>query len=237
VSDRSRLEAAALELAAKGYHVFPCRSRGSEPLTPNGWKDATRDERRIHEWWGRRPDANIGVACGPSGICVLDIDSKFGADPEEVVSELGLEQHAFVWTGEAPEPDERHPDSLAGVRGGHVYFRGELGIVKDVYPGCEIRGQGAYVIAPPSAHHSGVPYLGNLPPVAELRAVPGPLRECAAAHAAANGGIQAPKDDERIPQGGRHEALLGWIFSRCTAKGVYDQQALDLALAHNPADL
>jgi putative DNA primase/helicase len=43
----SRFEQAAVELAARGYFVFPCASRGKAPLTENGFKNATRDERQI----------------------------------------------------------------------------------------------------------------------------------------------------------------------------------------------
>jgi hypothetical protein len=229
-----RFERAAVELAARGYYVFPCRPRGSTPLTPNGWKDATRDERTILSWWDRWPDANVAVACGPSGIAVLDIDAKHGADPDEIIPELDLEPHTFVWTGEAPERGGKYPNSLAGARGGHVYFRGELGIVKEVRPGCEIRGTGAYVIAPPSIHSSGVPYLGNLPPVERLKPMPDELR-AAADRAKANGGAKArPGDDDEIKQGeGRHEGLIAYAMSRFYARGVTGQPALDAMRAWN----
>src|SRR3954452_16997268 len=101
----SRFERAAVELANRGYYVFPLRPRGKEPLpSSRGFKDATRDERRILQWWDRHPDANIGVACGASGIAVVDIDAKHGADPNEVLADLELDGAPVVRTGEAPEP-------------------------------------------------------------------------------------------------------------------------------------
>jgi putative DNA primase/helicase len=153
-----RFEKAALGLAAQGYYVFPCRSRGKAPLTPNGFKDATRDEQQIVSWWTRWPDANVAIACGASEIVVIDIDPKHGADPREVIPELGLEHHPVVWTGEAPEPSAEYPNSLAGVRGAHLYFGGRLPTCKTEIPGVDIRGDGAYVLAPPSVHESGWPY-------------------------------------------------------------------------------
>jgi putative DNA primase/helicase len=153
-----RFERAALDLAAKGYYVFPCRPRGKVPLTPNGFKDATRDQRQILHWWDRWPDANIAIACGASGIVVVDIDPKHGADPREVIPELGLENHPVVWTGEAPEPSDRYPNSLVGVRGAHLYFGGHLPSCDTEIPGVEIKGDGTYVLAPPSVHETGVPY-------------------------------------------------------------------------------
>lgn len=149
----SRFEQAAVTLAEHGYHVFPCRSRGKEPLTTNGFRDSTRDERKILHWWTNVPDANIGVDCGTTGIVVLDIDSKSGADPDDVLEGRDLNGAPVVLTGEAPEQDAQHPRSLAGVRGAQVFFRGALRTMRTLtIPGTEIRGAGAYVVVPPSVH-------------------------------------------------------------------------------------
>jgi hypothetical protein len=169
----SRFERAAIELIGYGFHVHPLRPRGKTPLTRHGFKDATRDERQILRWWSSTPDANIGVACGASGIAVLDIDSKSGVDPDEILGEFDLAGAPVVRTGEAPEPSEKHPKSLAGLRGGQVYFRGKIPTTSKIaLEGCEIKGVGGYVIAPPSVHHSGVEYVGVLPPARELPAAP-----------------------------------------------------------------
>ena len=78
-----------------------------------------RDHRRTQDpaRLGRDPAANIGIACGASGIVVLDIDPKAGTDPEDVLGELELGGAPVILTGEAPEPSEQYPDSLSGVRG------------------------------------------------------------------------------------------------------------------------
>jgi len=169
----SELERVALDLAERGYHVFPLRPHSKRPITGDGFKSATTDERRLLHWWSGTPDANIGIACGASGIDVLDIDTKAGADPQEVIADLDLEHHPVVWTGEAPERSAKHPDSLAGGRGAQIYFRGERKTAPNTtIRGVELRGAGAYVVAPPSVHPSGVPYLGELPPVDELPELP-----------------------------------------------------------------
>ncbi len=113
----SDLLEAALNLAENGYHVFPCRPRRKEPMTGRGFHDATRDERTILHAWDRAPDANVGVACGASGINVLDVDTKYGADPREVIPDLGLEHYPATRTGEAPERCGKYPNSLSGERG------------------------------------------------------------------------------------------------------------------------
>lgn len=59
------LTTAALELAANGWPVFPCRWCGESakaPLTINGHLDATTDPDTIKIWWTRWPYAMIGAA-------------------------------------------------------------------------------------------------------------------------------------------------------------------------------
>ena len=66
--------------ARYGFAVFPCKPRGKEPITKHGFKDASRDEAKIRNWWTRAPNANIGIATGTqSGLIVVDIDSLEGA--------------------------------------------------------------------------------------------------------------------------------------------------------------
>ncbi|HET6497059.1 MAG TPA: bifunctional DNA primase/polymerase, partial [Thermoleophilia bacterium] len=58
---------AALDFAARGLPVFPCKA-DKAPLTAHGYKDATTNENTIRAWWGRRPDAEIGVATGEAHV-------------------------------------------------------------------------------------------------------------------------------------------------------------------------
>lgn len=134
----------AVDLAERGYAVFPCRPRAKEPLTRNGFKDASRDERTFRHMWASAPDANIAGACGATRIAVLDIDSKAGADYREVIAELALEPYITVLTGEAPERSAQYPDSLSGNRGAQVFFRGEQRTGQTKLKGVELRGGGGY---------------------------------------------------------------------------------------------
>lgn len=206
------LEQQATALAAAGYHVFPCRPSDKRPLTTNGFKDATRDERQILQWWDRQPDANIGIACGASGISVLDIDSKSGANPTDTLAGHDLHGAPLVLTGTAPDRDDQHPDSLPGVRGAQVYFRGQLSTGPLTLRGCEIRGVGAYVIAPGSMHPSGVRYTGQLPPAAQLPETPGWLNELATATRNGNRAPAGPVE-ETIPSGERNHRLASMAGS------------------------
>src|SRR5262249_45828999 len=73
---------AALDLARRGFHLFPLAPRSKAPTRGgHGALDATRDAARIRAWWGERPDANIGLATGPaSGLYVVDIDPAHGGN-------------------------------------------------------------------------------------------------------------------------------------------------------------
>jgi len=82
MTDRSLLEA-ALAYAARGWYVAPLKPGKKTPLTRNGHSEATTDPEQIRAWWTRWPDANIALACKPSGLAVLDVDvagSKAGKE-------------------------------------------------------------------------------------------------------------------------------------------------------------
>jgi Bifunctional DNA primase/polymerase, N-terminal/Protein of unknown function (DUF3987) len=64
----------ALDCIKRGWHVFPCWPRSKKPMTHNGFKDATINEEQIRLWWASSPDANVAIATGPSGLCVVDLD-------------------------------------------------------------------------------------------------------------------------------------------------------------------
>ena len=145
---------AALDLARRGLAVFPCQPRGKEPACSNGLLAATTDLARITLWWESIPDLNIGIATGAvSGVFVLDVD---GTEGEQSLRQLEQSNGALPPTVEA----------ITG-KGRHCYFRiGEHGAVRNsasqIAPGLDIRGDGGYVIAPPSIHPSGRPYAWSV---------------------------------------------------------------------------
>jgi Bifunctional DNA primase/polymerase, N-terminal len=174
------LGAAAIHLAEQGYAVFPLVPAGKVPLTRNGVCDATIDSELIAWWWRRCPTSNIGLSCGSSGVTVLDIDTKAGADPCRVLAGRDLRGFGIVGTGVAPTPSAEYPRSLEGRRGVHLYMRG-AGKTRTrlALDGCELRGVGSYVVARPSVHPSGASYLGELPRARDLAPVPSWLAELA----------------------------------------------------------
>jgi hypothetical protein len=124
--------------------VFPCEPAAKRPLTRNGHWDATTDPHAIGRWWRRWPSANVGVPTGKmSGVVVLDVD----------VDDGGLESLAKLERAGAPAPTTAK--ARTGGGGIHIFFRnstdtqirnsaGLLG------PGLDVRGEGGYVVVPPS---------------------------------------------------------------------------------------
>ena len=88
---KSALLASALGYAARGMYVFPVKVGRKQPLW-NRWESrATRDPNAIRRVWGRAP-YNVGVACGPSGLVVIDLDLPKPEDegPPEPYPEVNL---------------------------------------------------------------------------------------------------------------------------------------------------
>jgi hypothetical protein len=212
--------AAALAYAARGWPVFPCHTPtadgcscrrdcgriGKHPRTTNGLKDATTDAATIRRWWTMWPTANIGIATGAvSGLVVLDNDLYKGGDT--ALRELEHTYHALPET----------PIDLTGG-GGEQYFFAHPGShvkngVETLGVGLDIRGDGGYVIAPPSLHASGKPYaweLTHLPD--EIPLAPMPPWLLALCQASTR--REAPSAGEPIAHGQRNDTLfkLGCSF-------------------------
>ena len=89
----------ALNLAACGLHVFPCRPRDKRPATVDGLKSATTDADTIEQWWRSDPNLNVAVATGTlSGVSVVDVD---GGNAEAELRKLEHEHGALPATVEA----------------------------------------------------------------------------------------------------------------------------------------
>ena len=125
----------ALKYLNEGFSVIPV---GSDKKPKIAWiefqkRHATEEE--VEKWWTTWPDANIGIVTGEiSGITVIDVE-KGG-------SVTGLPMTKVAKTG---------------GEGWHYYYKYEPGIgnkarIKELM---DIRGEGGYVVAPPSKHASG----------------------------------------------------------------------------------
>ncbi|WP_250283133.1 bifunctional DNA primase/polymerase [Frankia sp. CiP1_Cm_nod2] len=163
------MHAAALALAGRGIHVFPVRPGAKIPMVRWG-SESTDDPAIINAWWSRWPAASIGVACGPSGLVVIDIDGPAGAESwAALTAEHGEVTTCAVTTGR--DGGGRHLWFRAGPAPGVRNSAGLLG------PGIDVRGTGGMVLAPPSLHRSGRRYAWAAR--APLALLPDWLREAA----------------------------------------------------------
>lgn len=158
---------AALSYAARGWAVFPCnpspeKGRAKQPLMPRekdadgkpipktgGFYKATTDPDTIRAWWAKWPRALIGVPMGRgSGVFAIDPDApKVPGDPDGVAAWEALQAEI----GGVPATHTH----LTPNGGRHLLFRYPDGRTITnregrLPAGINVRGEGGYVIAPPS---------------------------------------------------------------------------------------
>jgi hypothetical protein len=139
------------------------------PATAHGLKDATTDPDQIRAWWSRTPDANIGIPTGAvSGLVVIDVDN--GQEGDLSLAKLEADHGPMPTTLVVVTPGDREDGKAPGR---HIYVRHPGGKVKNsagkLGPGLDVRGDGGYVVAPPSRRRGGH-YLAEVDaPVQELR--------------------------------------------------------------------
>lgn len=141
----NQLLEAALEYAALGWPVFPCR-HDKAPHTRSGVLDATTDEETIRAWWEKWPGANVAVHAGAARLVVLDLDP--GADEDAVARAV---------------PDLPETRLVASTpRGGrHLYYRldpDDAPVASRVQPFAahvDTRSFHGYVLVPPSRTKDG----------------------------------------------------------------------------------
>lgn len=131
------------------WQVFPLRPSSKEPATRSGFYAATTNPATIRRWFDRAYPHNIGIRTGPAsgGIFMFDADGETGA--------LSL---AKIEDEHEPFPPTRI--SVTG-KGRHFWFRTAVPIscsAGKIAPGIDVRGDGGYVVAPPSIHPNGSIY-------------------------------------------------------------------------------
>ncbi|MGW3623196.1 bifunctional DNA primase/polymerase [Streptomyces sp. NPDC000880] len=185
---RPALLRAALDAAERGWFVLPLRP-GDKPPALHGEKSCTRrgecagghvkweqrattDRARIERCWSAGP-FNIGIATGPSGLVVVDLDmpkDKGSADtPSGVTTFKALCERAGQ-----DMPATRTVRTASGG-GRHLYFTApaetRLGNTQDTLgPNIDTRARGGYVVAPGSTTPAGRYEVISDAPVAPLPA-------------------------------------------------------------------
>jgi hypothetical protein len=211
----------ALEYARRGWRVFPChgiltpgwgikaplcdcklgsdcKDAGKHPACAHGFLDATRDKVVINSW---RHGSNVAIATGAaSGVFVVDIDPRNGGSA--TLAKLEREHGAFP----------RDAVVVTGGGGLHLYYQypktgSPIASGGDVFGvGVDLKGDGGYVIAPPSLHASLKYYrwLRGMP--AKLPSAPAWLLKTARTGASSR--ASSPRDISNLPgiRTRKHEA-------------------------------
>lgn len=138
----------AIKYLEIGFSVIPIRHGDKKPLIK--WEEYQKRKATIAElisWWTTYPNANIGIVTGEiSNLFVVDVDTEEG---NENLNALGFES---IITPTVKTP-----------RGGqHLYFRYPQGsnitIGAGKIKGTDFRGNGGFVVAPPSLNGNGKHY-------------------------------------------------------------------------------
>lgn len=222
----------ALSYAARGWCVIPLRPRDKRPALASWQEHQQRRaaEEEIRAWWSRWPGANVGVVTGAvSVLVVLDLD---GPEVVNYAKERGVPQTPVVATGKGFHVYFQHPGrpvpnaaALAGIKG------------------LDLRGDGGYVVAPPSLHPSGRRYAwckGRSPDDLPLAPMPDWLLELMETRnqtgSAVNGAGKEPGWVEAllrgVPEGQRDDACTR-LAGHFLAKGLPESEVLALLLAWN----
>jgi hypothetical protein len=131
-----------------------CRAVGKHPRVK--WsKLRTADPVAVESWWRRWPHAGIGCATGPSGLAVFDLDGP-----------KGLETFRNILNGSSVQLPLATARSKT-ARGWHVFFRApEGGVPTSSNPETklDVRGNGGFVVLPPSPHATGFTYAWEREP-------------------------------------------------------------------------
>lgn len=201
-------------------------------LVPKGLKDASSSSEKIRRWFSSLSSKNVGIATGRiSAIIALDIDVRHNGDKSLAALE---EKHSPL------------PTTLRWKTGGggeHILFKHPGGTLKNsagmLGEGIDVRGDGGYIVAPPSRHITGNYYeLHNDVSIDEkLAEIPAwllALLRKGKSSSNSSGKGQAIRDvvREKVPEGQRNTTIAR-ISGHLLAKRVDARICLDLMLAFN----
>ena len=159
-----------MNLIDRGFVVFPANPKTKQPLVKEWDKVASGDLEAMSDWWKQFPKAMVAAPMGfASGLWVLDLDAKQDEETGEIIE---LED---LIAAIEEEIGERLPQTMVAEtpRGGrHYYFKmpadgREVRNRNPLMPNIDVRGEGGYVIVPPSLRADGTQYrwVHDVPPV------------------------------------------------------------------------
>jgi hypothetical protein len=226
------LTQAALDWLRLGYSVVPIRA-GEKRASSHwqSWQHTRMTEAQAQRAFNAPNIGGVALVCGAlSNLTVLDFDGDTGAEALEAL-----------------EPLIPHGTPRVGTGGGgiHLYFAHHLERLQ-VWHFCgaragEIRGEGGYVLAPPSGHPSGIAYqwleelrMPQPMPEALLAAIlPAPVTAQPVLEPSSqfnnNGRIWLDRALARIPAYGRNNSGL-WLACQLRDDRIPQESAQGLLL-------
>lgn len=163
----SPLAEAAHDYVERGLAIIPLGVGKKEPVTKNGLNDWTDNPGQIDVWWGQgehagkrgNPSYNVGMACGQvsGGIIAIDLDCHSAdANGADYLHDWEVEH------GKLPETWTQ----ITGSGGKQLFYRASQDIRNSANGeiGVDVRGNGGYVVLPPSLHPCGECYEWSISP-------------------------------------------------------------------------
>lgn len=148
----SNLWQAAEEYRVAGLHPIPCAPRTKIPLAGVEWREYQHrapTQQEVADWWRQTPDANIALVLG-RGWFVVDLDGEGAAD---LLTQAGIQI-----PDDTPRVKTRNGWHLYFRTSGYLPCRNPLLDTDGSKPAVDVKGDGGYVIAPPSIHPDGGEY-------------------------------------------------------------------------------
>lgn len=153
IADGSSKEQTILEVALNyremGFSVLPVQKNKKPYIAWEKYQKEIAEVELIKQWWERYPTANVAIVTGEiSNLNVIDVDS------EQAMNAL-----AEILPDTLVTPTARTP------RGGWHYYHQSmngLGNAIGFMENCDFKGNGGYIIAPPSSGYSWLPNLNIL---------------------------------------------------------------------------
>lgn len=214
-------ETSILGLASRGFQLFPVEARGKQPLIKEWPVKATSDPEALRTWMKRYPGCNWGLATGhDSGVFVIDVDGEEGAAAIEELIRLHGGDLTNILT-------------VKTARGKHLYFLWPAGTpirnsASKLARGLDVRGDGGYVVVPPSVHLNGAIYrwvgAGD-----DARVLPAPAWLLGMLTAPARRMSPTRAVDGEIIAEGQRNATLAKLAGAMRRPGM-TQQAIEVAL-------
>ena len=236
----------ARALASAGYPVFPVK-KNKAPVTPGGFKDATTDLGQVDDWWSKHKEWGVAVPTGAvSGFWGLDVDVADGKPGVDSLNRLfdGRQMPGGVAVATPSGGIHywmRMPEGVKVTNGAATKIKAHLGFDRGADSGLDVRGDGGYLVVPPSDHPAGRPYRWAVDPwssdpaetpdwleaIITAEPAPAPAPPASPAGLSISAGSPPPGDQDHIgwlkDRLSWDELLVpnGWTFARQSGSDTY----------------